>query len=85
MHNDAGNDLDDPADMQNNESTQADGNAAESNVGGARKTGKKARRRNLELRREMQRQRQAAAAQGFGRGDGDDAVAMDRLIGDAVE
>lgn len=85
VHNDAGNDLDDPVDMQNNEPTQADGNAAESNVGGARKTGKKARRRNLELRREMQRQRQAAAAQGFGRGDGDDALAMDRLIGDAVE
>ena len=32
----------------------------------ARKSGKKARRRNLELRREMQRQRQAAAAMGFG-------------------
>ena len=31
-----------------------------------RKSGKKARRRNLELRREMQRQRQAAAAMGFG-------------------
>ena len=35
----------------------------------ARKSGKKGRRRNLEIRREMQRQRQAAAAIGF-RGDG---------------
>ena len=84
MNNDADDDLDDD-NMQNRAPTQADGNAAESNVGGARKTGKKARRRNLELRREMQRQRQAAAANGFGRGDGDDAVAMDRLIGDVIE
>mmetsp|Transcript_6411 Transcript_6411/g.11408 ORF Transcript_6411/g.11408 Transcript_6411/m.11408 type:complete len:411 (+) Transcript_6411:22-1254(+) len=37
-----------------------------------RKSGKKARRRNLELRREMQRQRQAAAAMGFGEGNDDD-------------
>lgn len=50
------------------------------NVDLTRKSGKKARRRNLELRREMQRQRQAAAANGFGRGDGDDIVAMDRLV-----
>ncbi|KAL7492086.1 hypothetical protein ACHAWT_001705 [Skeletonema menzelii] len=87
VNNDAGNDLDDDDmqnhNIQNHTPTQADGNAAESNVGGARKTGKKARRRNLELRREMQRQRQAAAANGFGRGD--DAVAMDRLIGDIAE
>lgn len=39
------------------------------NVAAARKSGKKARRRNLELRREMQRQRQAAVALGFGAGD----------------
>ena len=59
----------------------ATGPAAETNnVEVARKSGKKARRRNLELRREMQRQRQAAAANGFGRGDGDDIVAMDRLV-----
>lgn len=35
----------------------------------ARKSGKKARRQNLEVRREMQRQRQAAAGLGFGNGD----------------
>lgn len=59
----------------------ATGPAAETNnVEVARKSGKKARRRNLELRREMQRQRQAAADNGFGRGDGDDIVAMDRLV-----
>jgi hypothetical protein len=59
----------------------ATGPATETNNEGvARKSGKKARRRNLELRREMQRQRQAAAANGFGRGDGDDIVAMDRLV-----
>lgn len=79
MENDVGDDLDDTA-------TQADDNAAETNNARvARKSGKKARRRNLELRREMQRQRQAAAANGFGRGDGDDDVAMDRLIVDALE
>lgn len=79
MGNDSGDDLDDTV-------IQADENAAETNnVRGAKKSGKKARRRNLELRREMQRQRQAAAANGFGRGDGDDDVAMDRLIVDALE
>jgi hypothetical protein len=35
----------------------------------SRKSGKKARRRNLEVRREMQRQRQEAAAMGFGGND----------------
>jgi hypothetical protein len=35
----------------------------------SRKSGKKTRRRNLEVRREMQRQRQEAAAMGFGGND----------------
>ncbi|KAL9186055.1 hypothetical protein ACHAXT_005293 [Thalassiosira profunda] len=44
----------------------------------ARKSGKKERRRNLELRREMQRQRQAAAAMGFGAAENaDDAREME--------
>ena len=69
--------------IQNDAPIEADDNAAETNNEvGARKSGKKERRRNLELRREMQRQRQAAAANGFGRGNGDDNVAMDHLIGD---
>lgn len=69
--------------IQNDTPIEADDNAAETNNEvGARKSGKKERRRNLELRREMQRQRQAAAANGFGRGNGDDNVAMDHLIGD---
>lgn len=48
----------------------------------ARKSGKKARRRNLELRREMQRQRQAAAALGFGANNAEirEMDAMDRLL-----
>ena len=53
----------------------------------SRKSGKKARRRNLELRREMQRQRQAAAAMGFGADDDAnggvnliDMNAMDQLV-----
>ncbi|KAK1738448.1 SAYSvFN domain-containing protein [Skeletonema marinoi] len=83
VNNDVDDDLDD--DIQNDSSTQADENASEANTGGARKTGKKARRRNLELRREMQRQRQAAAANGFGRGNGDDEVAMDHLIGEVAD
>ncbi len=81
-------DDDDDENIQNNTPIQANGNgnnAADTNQVGARKSGKKARRRNLELRREMQRQRQAAAANGFGRGDGDDVVAMDRLIGDVAD
>jgi len=83
VNNDVDDDLND--DIQNESSTQADENASETNTGGARKTGKKARRRNLELRREMQRQRQAAAANGFGRGNGDDEVALDRLIGEVAD
>lgn len=51
-----------------------------------RKSGKKARRRNLEVRREMQRQRQAAAAMGFGDdggvGDMREMNAIDQLIED---
>jgi len=84
MNND---DADDTNVQQHDTSAQATaGNTAESNnTGGGRKTGKKARRRNLELRREIQRQRQAAAANGFGRGDGDDDVAMDRLIGGVAD
>lgn len=46
--------------------------------GGSRKSGKKARRRNLELRREIRRQREAAVAMGFG--DGEDEIAMQRLL-----
>ncbi|KAL3803138.1 hypothetical protein HJC23_003413 [Cyclotella cryptica] len=42
----------------------------------ARKSGKKARRKNLELRREMHRQRQAAVALGFG---GDDINEVARV------
>ena len=44
----------------------------------ARKSGKKLRRQNLELRREAQRQRQAAAAFGFG--GVDETEAMNRLL-----
>ena len=59
---------DDP-DYEEDENAAPDA-AANRDDGTRRKSGKKARRRNLELRREMQRQRQAAAAMGFGVGDG---------------
>ena len=89
MNNDdaLGDDLIDTNVQQHDTSAQAtaDNTAESNNTGGGRKTGKKARRRNLELRREIQRQRQAAAATGFGRGDGDDDVAMDRLIGGVAD
>ena len=62
-------DEDDP-DGEEDENVAPDA-VANGNDGTRRKSGKKARRRNLELRREMQRQRQAAAAMGFGMGDGD--------------
>ncbi|KAL3758984.1 hypothetical protein ACHAWU_003055 [Discostella pseudostelligera] len=54
---------------------------ARTGAGVARKSGKKARRKNnVEMRREIQRQRQAAAAMGFGHGmendDGGGAAAL---------
>ena len=53
--------------------------------GPARRSGKKARRRqNLEQRQEIRRQREAAMAMGFGIGDAEDAVAMNRLIEEQV-
>lgn len=53
----------------------------------ARKSGKKARRRNLEQRREIQRQREAAIAMGFGPEggeEGDDLLAQHFLLGEAI-
>jgi len=52
--------------------------------GGSRKTGKKARRQNLEQRREIRRQREAAIAMGFGGGEEEAAIAMNRLVEDQV-
>ncbi|KAL3799348.1 hypothetical protein ACHAWO_008459 [Cyclotella atomus] len=52
----------DEADLEPEDTPQNDTTAA-------RKSGKKARRRDLEVRREMQRQRQEAAAMGFGGND----------------
>lgn len=51
----------------------------------SRKSGKKARRGNLEQRRELQRQRQAAIAMGFG-GDGghDEQLAMQRILEEQI-
>lgn len=47
----------------------------------SRRSGKKARRENLERRRELERQRQAAAAFGFvGEGEDQDFAALDRLV-----
>jgi hypothetical protein len=54
--------------------------------GASRKSGKKARRRNLDQRRELQQQRQAAMAMGFA-GDGQDheeMVAMQRLLEEQI-
>ena len=71
---------DDQADLEPEEDLQQN-----DNVAGARKSGKKARRRNLEVRREMQRQRQAAAAMGFGVDEGmniRDINALDQFVDD---
>ena len=46
----------------------------------ARLSGKKARRRNLERRRELRRQRDAALALGFGADEHAEALAMQRLL-----
>ena len=51
--------------------------------GVSRKSGKKARRRNLEQRRELQQQRQAAMAMGFV-GDGHDEMAIQRLLEEEI-
>jgi Uncharacterized conserved domain (SAYSvFN) len=60
------------------------GDEAPANQNRPRLTGKKARRRDLEQRREMRRQREAAIAMGFGGGGGQlgehDIQAMQRLI-----
>ena len=51
----------------------------------SRKSGKKARRRNLEQRREQQRQRQVALAMGFtGDEDQEEMVAMQRLLEEQI-
>jgi hypothetical protein len=49
---------------------------------GARKSGKKARRHNLQQRHEMRRQREAAMALGFGDGNNElqELLAMQRLV-----
>ena len=53
--------------------------------GNSRKSGKKARRRNLEQRRELQRQRQAAMAMGFAGDEGhEEMMAMQRLLEDEI-
>lgn len=51
----------------------------------SRKSGKKARRGNLEQRRELQRQRQAAIAMGFG-GDGghEEQLAMQQILEEQI-
>ncbi len=49
--------------------------------GVARKSGKKARRRNLEMRREIQRQRQVAAALGLGGEMDGGGVLLDEMMG----
>jgi hypothetical protein len=52
---------------------------------GARRSGKKARRRDLEQRREIQRQRQAAMDMGFaGDGGQEEMLAMQRLLEEQI-
>ena len=46
--------------------------------------GKKARRRNLEQRRELRRQREAALAMGFGADEQGEALAMQRLLEEQI-
>lgn len=64
-----------PADGDNNQQ-QADANDRPRR----RLPGKKARRQNLEQRRELRRQREAALAMGFGADDQAEAIAMQRLL-----
>lgn len=53
--------------------------------GTSRKSGKKARRRNLEQKRELQRQREAAIAMGFtGNGGQEEMMAMQRLLEEQI-
>jgi hypothetical protein len=74
--------LEDEGDWNSDDDNQDDDNDGQGNNRGvARKSGKKARRRNLEQRQELRRQRDAARALGLhGDGDPDDQVAMQRLI-----
>eukprot|EP00977_Amphora_coffeiformis_P026953 scaffold31831_cov168-Amphora_coffeaeformis.AAC.4 len=50
----------------------------------ARLSGKKARRRNLEQRRELRRQRDAALAMGFGADEQAEALAMQRFLDEQI-
>jgi len=53
--------------------------------GTSRKSGKKARRRNLEQKRELQRQREAAMAMGFTGNEGqEEMMAMQRLLEEQI-
>jgi hypothetical protein len=53
--------------------------------GTSRKSGKKARRRNLEQKRELQRQREAAIAMGFTGNEGqEEMMAMQRLLEEQI-
>jgi hypothetical protein len=65
----------DPAQQQQQQQQQQEENNR------SRKSGKKARRGNLEQRREMQSQREAALAMGFENGE-NDQMAMNRLLDD---
>lgn len=62
-----------------------DENDAVPERGVSRKSGKKARRRNLEQRRELQQQRQAAMAMGFAGDEGhEEMVAIQRLLEEEI-
>jgi hypothetical protein len=74
---------DDDSDSEEDDDDDEDDAPAHAQPRG-RTTGKKARRRNLELRREMKRQREAAQAMGFGGQQQHDVVAMQRLVEDQV-
>jgi len=72
------NDDDDPNRARTNDDNQT-------NHTGSRKSGKKARRRNLEQRRDLRRQREAALQMGLDGGEGpEEMMAMQRLIEEQI-
>lgn len=77
-------DDDEDDDDDNDDNNQPNNNQNRQPQGRARLSGKKARRRNLEQRRELRRQREAALAMGFGADENAEALAMQRLLEEQI-
>ena len=79
-NNDNADSASDDDDNDDDDDANDNGDNNNNNQPRARLSGKKARRRNLEQRRELRRQREAALAMGFGADEHAEALAMQRIL-----